>query len=90
MIWDSNDIQWTKMLHWPIHATLFLNPACAYSCNLGFDGEVMKGLLTCLVRMVTKINLLKTINCEINIYPEASGLFGFVDVANKRSILYAM
>lgn len=75
------------MLHWPIHAaTLFLNAAYAYSCNFDFDGEVMEGLLTCLRKMVLDVDAWKTINRKMEMYWEVSGLFGFANAVNERSI----
>jgi hypothetical protein len=76
------------MLHRPIHATtFFLNPAYAYSCNFDFDGKMMEGLLTCLQRMVHDVDARRTINSEMEMYQEASGLFGFTDAINEWSIL---
>lgn len=75
------------MLHWPIHATtLFLNAAYGYSHNFDFDGEVMEGLLTCLRKMVLDVDAWKTINRKMEMYWEVSGLFGFANAVNERSI----
>ena len=76
------------MFHRLIHATtLFLNPIFSYKCNFDFDGEVMEGLLTCLHRMVPNANTCHTNNQQMEMYREASGIFGFVDVVCERTIL---
>jgi len=76
------------MLHQSIHAiTLFLNPTYAYSCDFDFNCKVVEGLLTCLWRMVPDGDAHRTINHKMEMYWEASELFGFVDVVNERSIL---
>jgi hypothetical protein len=73
---------------YPIHAaTLFVNPAYAYSCNFDVDGEVMGGILTCFYRMVLDANAHRAINCKMEMYREANKLFGFADVVNERSVL---
>lgn len=65
------------------------NSTYAYLCNFDFDGDVMEGILPCLWRMVPDADACKTINCKMKMYWEASGLSGFVDANNERSIFNA-
>jgi hypothetical protein len=37
--------------------------------------------------MVPDVDAHRAINCEMEMYPEASGLFGFADTLYERSIL---
>jgi hypothetical protein len=76
------------MLHRPIHvATLFLNPAFSYKCNVDFDDEVMDGLFTCLRRMVPDANIHDEINREIEMHRECVRLYGFEDAVRLRTCL---
>jgi len=88
MIWDLIDSQWTGLLHRPTHVTtLFLKPAYAYSCNFDFNGKGMEGLLKCIQRMVPNANAHRTINCEMEMYLEASKLLGCANAIHDRNIL---
>ena len=65
------------MLYRPIHATiLFCNPAFFYKCNFDFDGKVMEGFLTCLLRMVLDYETCNAINREIEVYWDGFRLCG--------------
>jgi hypothetical protein len=76
------------MLHQPIHATIIiLNPAFSYKCNFDFDGEVMEGLHTCLQRMVPDVAIHLDINCEIKMYRDGTGLFGYEDVVSRNVLM---
>jgi hypothetical protein len=88
LLGDLIDSRWTKMIHRPIHATtLFLNPAISYKCNLGFNGEVMEGLLTCLQRMVPDAEICLEINREIEMYQDGIRLFGLDDVVARTVLM---
>jgi hypothetical protein len=47
----------------------------------------MEGLLTCLQRMVPDVEIRSTINREIEMYRDGTGLFGFDDVVRERTTL---
>ena len=88
MLWDLIDTRWTGMLHRPIHAAaLFLNLAFSYKCKFDFDEEVLEGLIECINRMVPNFETRTSITCEMEMYREATGLFGYVDAIHARSIL---
>jgi hypothetical protein len=88
LLWDLIDTQWIKMFHRPIHAAaIFLNPTFSYKCNFDFDGEVMKGIHTCLQRLVHNVVIRIEINREIEMYQDGTRLFGFEDVIVARTIL---
>ena len=52
-LWDIIDERWDRQLHSPLHAAgYFLNPAYFYDkTKLSEDGEVGRGLMTCIERM---------------------------------------
>ena len=76
------------MLHRPIHAAaLFLNLVFSYKCKFDFDGEVLEGLIACLNRMVPDVETRSSITHEMELYQEASGLFGYANAVRARNSL---
>ena len=68
------------MLHRLIHATaLFLNPALSYKCKFDFDEEILEGLIECINKMVPNFETRMSITREMEMYQEATGLFGYAD-----------
>ena len=51
-LWDIIDARWDRQLHSPLHAAgYFLNPQYFYDkARFNEDGEVGRGLMTCLER----------------------------------------
>ena len=88
MLWELIDTWWTGMLHQPIHtAALFLNPSFSYKCKFDFDEEVLEGLIKCMNRMVPNFETRESITREMEMYREATGLFGYADAVRARNNL---
>ena len=81
-------VDWYTVLHQPIHAAaLFLNPAFSYKCKIDFDEEALEGLIECMNRMVPNFETRESITREMEMYREATGLFGYADAVRARNNL---
>ena len=76
------------MLHRTIHVTtLFLKPSFSYKCKFDIDEEVLEGLIKCINRMVPNFETRTSITHEMEMYREATGLFGYADAVHARTSL---
>ena len=69
-----------------MHCT-FPQRCLSYKCTFNFDGEVLEGIIECLNRMVPDVETRSSITHEMELYQEASGLFGFANAIVDKNFL---
>ncbi|XP_059627380.1 uncharacterized protein LOC132270201 [Cornus florida] len=83
------DARWASQLHQPLHAAAyFLNPQFQYSPSFHLDADVKIGVYKCLQRMVPDSNERVKIDCQMDTFKAARGLFGLdnaILTRNKKS-----
>ncbi|XP_059660034.1 ATP-dependent RNA helicase DEAH13-like isoform X3 [Cornus florida] len=88
-IWKIINARWESQLHQPLHAAAyFLNPQFQYSPSFHSDAEVKIGLYNCLQRMVPDSSERVKIDCQMDAFKSARGLFGIQNAIltrNKKS-----
>eukprot|EP00253_Pinus_taeda_P014728 PITA_14728 len=79
-IWQIIDSMWDRKLHSPLHATgAYLNPSLFYNegSSIQRDPEVMRGVMICIEKMFSNVDIQEKINLQRDMYKEASDMFGF-------------
>ncbi|XP_059063100.1 uncharacterized protein LOC131079406 isoform X2 [Cryptomeria japonica] len=87
-IWEIVDRRWNNQLHQPIHAVgYFLNPRFRFGGSyLDPNGEVMKGLGTCIERMVPDVEGRELIVSELQNYEGGRGKLFSSELARRGRI----
>ncbi|CAM8979646.1 unnamed protein product [Rhodiola kirilowii] len=71
------DRRWDCQLHQPLHAAgYYLNPEFQYDNLSSSCAEVMSGLYACIRRLIPDMEVQDKITDELDLYRNASGLFG--------------
>lgn len=81
------DARWETQLHRPLHAAgYYLNPQIFYdNQNEVCCEEVLKGLYDCISRLVPDVETQDKIDKELELYRNASGLFGYpIAIRNRK------
>jgi len=78
-LWDIIDARWDRQLHSPLHAAgYFLNPAYFYDkTKFSEDGEVGRGLMTCIEKMHSDPEIQNRIITQLQDYRAPSKLFAY-------------
>ena len=86
-LWDIIDERWDRQLHSPLHAArYFLNPAYFYDkTKFSEDGEVGRGLMTCIERMNPDQGVQSRIISQLQDYRTPSKLFAFTSAIRERT-----
>eukprot|EP00253_Pinus_taeda_P033760 PITA_33760 len=67
-------------LHSPLHAArAYLNPSLFYNegSSIQIDPEVMRGVMICIEKMFSDVDIQDKINLRRDVYKESFGMFGF-------------
>lgn len=78
--WQIIDSRWDRQLHSPLHvAGAHLNLSLFYNegSSIQRDPEVMRGVMICINKMFSDVDIHDKINLQRDMYKEASGMFGF-------------
>ncbi len=85
--WDIIDERWDRQLHSPLHdAGYFLNPTYFYDkTRFSEDGEVGRGLMTCIERMHSDPEIQSCIITQLQDYRAPSKLFSYSCAIHERT-----
>ena len=86
-LWDIIDARWDRQLHSPLHAAgYFLNPQYFYDkARFNEDGEVGKGLMTCLERCFSDQEVQSRVIAQLQDYRTPSKLFAYTSAIRERT-----
>jgi len=86
-LWDIIDERWDRQLHSPLHAAgYFFNPAYFYDkTKFSEDGEVGRGLMTCIERMNPNPEVQTRIIAQLQDYRIPSKLFAYASAIRERT-----
>ena len=86
-LWDIINERWDKQVHSPLHAAgYFLNPTYFYDkTKFSEDGEVGRGLMTCIERMNPDQGVQSRITSQLQDYRTPSKLFAFTNAIRERT-----
>ena len=86
-LWDIIDEWWDRQLLSPLHAAgYFLNPTYFYDkTKFSEDGEVGRGLMTCIERMNAHQEVQSRIIFQLQDYRTPSKLFAFTSAIRERA-----